>query len=601
MNNIKLFYISKRNFKKAKNLLKKTRGKWAFAGSSYITHAAASNILGPADELRLSAIEPTAIGLLDDYINYIGELSLKYHSRSWWESIISEKNPFLSSILQNLCLYYKVKEQVDGNSNTIILVEDIGLYRLLADNLPITTGRFDMAKTKLAFYLRNLLKCTLNRAYFILTHSIKIVQARVSLRKYYSRIWQRLSSAPLTVIHAWIDARSFDANSNWRDSYFGELDQYLEKQDINFAVLPHLLFKKSFKKFILNLQKKGNPIFLEPHYFLKFRHIWSAALSSLRRPDLKQAPMFKNIDLRGILWEETWKDRLHNRIAYNRLYLKIPVMWKRAGLKVERAIYTFENHTWEKSFLVGLRNAEPEIKTVGYQHSSFSRLLTNYYISQTELSIVPKPDKILTTGDAYKKILSSTFKVAVETAGAFRYEYLFSSDQDNELEKNSITIAASINVNSTIELLVKSIKALENTGIPVLVKIHPVMPLKGGAEFFNDDNLPNNIHLTNKPIEELLLTAAALIYTETTVCLEALVLNVPPVRVLSDFKYLHDPLFDYRDKIFAVQTPEELKEVILNIMENREDIIKNRKQDWQNIIDSLFTRPSRQGLNKFLE
>jgi surface carbohydrate biosynthesis protein (TIGR04326 family) len=595
----KIFLYSRRNIKKCRKLLRKDQYKWAYIGSNFFDYLEVSRKLkGHGREVLNGPLNEEALKIRDEYIEYIGRLSEKFTSLSWWESVISEKQPSNSTIFTNLCLWEKTKKILDEEDNVVVILGNLGLYNAVADYLK---GRqkvpFELL-AKFNFYAKSILLLCLKRTYFVVDQTRKIFITKLKLRSYVKKLQGELKEKPLTVINSWIDKRSFPEEGRYQDSYFKKLPDVAVQEGHNVVIVPYILPTIKYGKAIGFIKKVPDKNFLVPHYFLSFSDILKFSFANFSQIKYKNLPSFREANMDKLLRFDRWNDLINNRICFNRLFYVLPIKLKKCGFQVQRVIYTFENQTWEKVYLLGLRKAFPDAKIIGYQHSSFSGLTLNYYTSNKEIGLVPLPDKIVAAGERPKEILENTFGQRVELGGALRYEYLFKLNEPlikenskSSLETPTVLIATSIEKEETAEFLSKIIAALGRIRAKVILKCHPAWPFEKIKESLKIGSLPTNFHVSSESPSKLLKTADILVATSTTMILEALALNVPVLTVQLGFSIVADPLIDIPSTTFSAHSEEEICEKVEAILKNKKGIIKENKEKWHQIISSFFRFP----------
>jgi surface carbohydrate biosynthesis protein (TIGR04326 family) len=206
-------------------------------------------------------------------------------------------------------------------------------------------------------------------------------------------------------------------------------------------------------------------------------------------------------------------------------------------LPVKNFIFTYENQACQKLFALGFRKFSPETTLTGYVHTYALPMYTLYSISEREQNLVPLPDKIIVNGEQSKKVLVDCGypQDRVFTGGALRYTYLGSEMPAKPGEKGSfdVLVAASVNINEAVELIEKCLEAFSGKpAFNLIIKMHPTLPFGKISKYF--PVLPKNVIVSETPVQELLARSDLVMYTSSTVAIEAVALGVPVIHVKSD-------------------------------------------------------------------
>ncbi len=591
------FLYNRKNLRKCRKILFKEHRKWIYLGDNFLDYFNLSQKLkGLGAEIKAQPLNNIAQGIRKEYIDYIGELSTRYNSLTWWESVISEKQPSNSTLFRNLCLWEKTKSLLNKEKNALLIIGNLGLYNQIADFFKDKESIPFEFLSKCGFYLKSILLLLAKRTFFVLSQIKKIIITKLKLRSYTKQLKRKLQQKPLILINSWIDNRSFSEKRGYYDSYFKKLPDIAAQEGYNVVIIPYILPTIKYGKALDYIKKVPDKNFLVPHYFLSFLDILKFSLANFSQIiKYKNLPLFREANINKLLRFDRWNDLINNRICFNRLFYVLPIKLKKCGFNVQRVIYPFENQTWEKVYLAGLKKAFPQAITVGYQHTSFSSLTTNYYISDKELRLIPLPDKIVTAGERPEEILKGHFSDRVKTGGAIRYEYLF-KQQKRELSKEKkstkrILVALPGEFEEALELLYKISSALKSFEAKIILKSHPTLPLGKIQRYLGLKAFPKNFHIPQSNTPSLLKTADLMIATSTTMALEALALKIPVLKVDLDFSIVAGPLIDMPEAVFSAHTEKDICELTKYILLNKNEIIKEKRNIWEEAISSSFTPP----------
>lgn len=545
-------------------------------------------------------LQEAARSLRQPYINYIGKLSIKNNSPEWWASALSEKNPFVSRVFLYSC-YIKVGQQIiesqEPERPLVFLVENNCLRQDLAQNLLHLPGRELRLMKPFAEDILNKLKDShtllLKKSFFILNSAFRILIAnsnkpsQVEIKKYGERP---------TFILTWANLRSFDENNNYRDSFFGELPSKLKARGNNVVIVPYVLGGLSIYKECIKKMRQSDEKFLPLESFLKISDTLRIALKELASvPKRRRYPPFEGLEISEIIFNEYRGDWIETRRTALLLFKEVIKNWKAAEIPVDVLILTFENRIREKIINIALKELYPSAYVIGYQHSTVSKMYLDHFFSRYESSILPFPDRLVTNGEYYERLLRESGYDAkkIVCGGAIRYSNLLrltdmTVSKKDGMHTPTILVTPSISMNESLELVWKVSNAFrDKPQYHIIIKCHPLMPFHLFAKKLGAP-LPPHFSVSDAQIEDLVKTSDVLIYTTSTTCVEALALGVPVLHVGSDFIIDMDVL-DFKPEIrYSARNKDTIREKIEEALRiTHEDLLEKRKE-WKKVVSEMF-------------
>jgi surface carbohydrate biosynthesis protein (TIGR04326 family) len=239
-------------------------------------------------------------------------------------------------------------------------------------------------------------------------------------------------------------------------------------------------------------------------------------------------------------------------------------------------LYYCEMQAWEKALNAAKKDINPQIRTIGYQHSSVSRNDLSYFYDKTETvswgkpSDLPLPDILACNGKYLYDLLSeSGYPNLIETE-AVRYLYLheiLSLESMPRKGRPLLLVAGPYNRDEA-----KALTSLVCAAFPradrfdIWFKGHPSMPFE---EIFQDlglDYLHAGFIIQHDNISEYLSKAWAVIVPTSTVAMEALGAGCEVIIPVFPDAMLMNPLADFEDYHHHVTTPQELRLVMEKIV-----------------------------------
>lgn len=542
--------------------------------------------------------------LMKEYNDFIGDLNYKYDSISWWAGLIASKNLFITSFYINI---YKFLQFVDvikkiDDKDVIVLVDNKYLLKQIISychennikiNLitPIAKKIFEPSMTIYKFIKNNF--------YFLLSRweKKKLIDRNLkkSIRKHLD------TTKSYYVLRTWIDRRTFSSKNNFYDVYFGKLETYLDgKKD--YVILAEIIsdFKQNIKKIRDNFT---NNLIIPQEYFLKYFDCIKVIFLQFKKEfiiskEIKISGYNVKYLVNGAIQEAKYTGEIRNNLSYFYIAKNLS---KR--LKCNTFTYPFENHSWEKMILFGLRKFSSNTYTIGYQHSSLLLRELNHFPSKKEEKIIPLPHKIITVGNETKRILEKYGHYAegiIHPGCALRYEYLFKKKMKKCILTKKILVAFSTDAEESSNLLTFLIKSFEKeTTISLLIKPHPDIPIEN---IETCQKLPKNFEIiTDKSIEELLMEIDLLIYCGTTVCMEALMMGIPLIYIDINKFYDCDPLFECNHLKWTVKHEKDLIETINKIYDMDDKNFKKQQKQAKEYMKDYFSPVNNKGLREFIE
>jgi hypothetical protein len=193
--------------------------------------------------------------------------------------------------------------------------------------------------------------------------------------------------------------------------------------------------------------------------------------------------------------------------------------------------WPWENHSWERNFVRLARTIRT--KTIGYQHATVGKQELNYSPASNPDGADSLPEHILASGPVSRDILENSGipGLRLTIAGSFRAQNQSFPHFDRS---GPIFLALPFDGEISAEM-VEAVRALGAEGRKFLVKPHPMTPY-----FFNESE---GVKATSLPLERQ-QSLAAVIYSATTVGLEAVLGGLPTLEFLPSSKSPMDVLPD---------------------------------------------------------
>lgn len=539
-----------------------------------------------------------------EYINFIASLAKKSHRLYWWASALSEKNSFLSKLFSRLYTIICLGDTLKNISikNIVIICSDSVLKKQIVYNFK---NSYDV-KLPLLFHLQFYLQKTMFILIGILKRCVKALIeykhvwfARKHLRAKINDIYKHNN---YVVLRTWADHRSYKTGS-YNDPYFKRLLNYLVHQNESVLIFTGCI--GNYEQNILRFENDPDNLIIPTNFYLCMSDVVRSLLGTIfRRPSVS-----KNISFRGKGIFYLIADELLRDIATSSFFSALIEYYScqrlAENISIKKFIHTFENYTWEKMSNLGLKSHNWNITTVGFQHAFISRNSFKYFPGVAEKAIAPLPNKIVTMGKRTREIMENfgNYPEGLFSTGcALRQEYLFKLPTLPRNVDGGIFIPLTITVEDTVKVL-NFIFEAGLGGFPdkIYLRFHPTIQVKKVLKRINF-SLPSNFIISeNPPVHKELERCSVVLYTFTTVCLEALKMSRPVIYLDVNYPLELDPLFEYSGLKTTCRKPAELKEKIETFRRMDDSIFTKEFNKANNYLNDYFGQVSDQALSVFIQ
>jgi hypothetical protein len=523
--------------------------------------------------------------ILRDYIGAVGQLGeWNGHISLWWLTDIASKNAYTSPLLlpiRELTHCLDAMQAIKGTNRTLFL---------LYPSWPTVMALKHMAfrnRCKFSILSWPWSRITAKWLGKLKTWSGMFISAAVTLWEIKRTIkhfgHKAVSSVgekkPIYLIKSFVYQDSFKDDGSYQDPFFGEVAEYLSrklagKAKVVTVALGFTLKQQCYKK--MRFLKKSVAIPLESmlRYNDVVRGVCYLSWMLIAKPfKVKGVVEFLGHDITALLrellasggWRIPFFQYMH-RAAGERLA---------RNYRIVACTLTYEGNPWERAFMAGMRKINPNTRIIGYQHSVIPQAAANMFQSQREMSKIPAPDVVLTTGAVPANILrkyGAFPEERIKVSCGLRYNYLDeiqpqSRHRSGDHEKIRILVAL-CGVIETLPLVRYAIgQARSHQHVEFLIRAHPVLPFEKLQLLINDTNvLPANIRISRgSSVMEDILECDAVLYWGSSVALEGIRLGKPAIHFSQDDFLSYDPLFDLVDFKWVVNSQKDIMDVLNQI------------------------------------
>jgi hypothetical protein len=483
-----------------------------------------------------------------DYTEFIASLNCAHKEKFlWWCTDISSKNRYVSplpDLIQELMEFDRGLRACQDRP-LLFVGPSIGIYRAL-DKMVIKHGRKliwpDAARQIIFKSLGGAIKSLARLSLYAARFYARAVWARAALGPHAGR-WLS-PQKQFYVIKTFSYPSSWNEQGEYNDSFFGRLPRILSK-DKNVLVWSY--HWTGYREFIKRIPADGEIFILPVEFFLGLDDVLRAVWRILTfRVPVKGKEFFRRLDVSDILRFELARTINGVQIFQLLHYDATHNMFKK--LSAQTFLFTFENNPWERMCMLACRHFSPSTKVIGCQHSVVPEAALNMFVNPLESTIVPLPDRVLTTGGIPKEILQyygDYGSVPVIKACALRYDYLFRVKPGPRQKGRGQVLLVLDGVEQTRQMLTFVLEQLgRHENYKLRVRCHPALPwslLKNKFHF--EVASYANIDIATGPLQDDLAWSDMVIYWQSAIVLEAISMGKPVINYKSDDILSYDPLF----------------------------------------------------------
>jgi hypothetical protein len=511
---------------------------WVYFGTDTTCSERIARILGDAIHLRHTAddLQEAADTSRAEYIEIIGGLNAAFSSRRWWLTTVSEKNPFVTRLFLWICYLRVFCRLIADNSVTFLVVAEnhalLNACKKMAEKTGYESIIMKSSILRAVSRIRHAGSDYISLAYFVIGFLLRIILAR-TVRFVRGRTGH--SPGPVHIIHSWTDQRSFSGGT-YNNVYFHDLAPIIESEGGTVVDLVQVLPTLPYLSAIRKLKGSARTVLLFEEC-LRFREPVVAAFSIWSyRPRIPAVVLSDGLEITPLVQAELAEGRFDTRSAQSYLAYCAGKGLARRN-RIVSFIYTFENHMWEKMFNLALREHSPETRRIGYVHSIVNRMYTCYSLGPKEADIVPLPDVIAVNGKRAARVLASSGfdRCMIVVWGALRDFALYGTGKKRDVNaQKTVLVATSAGLGPSLELARIALRSFhKETALSVIIKFHPTIKVSRTLAMLPP--LPPHFTVSEDPVSALLPVSDLLLYTESTVCVEALAQHIPLIHVKSSF------------------------------------------------------------------
>ena len=411
----------------------------------------------------------------------------------------------------------------------------------------------------------------------------------------------RAESAAL-VIRSYGFAGSF-VDHSYRDPFFQPLAERLITRKIRFQWLIYLQAHDPKTLSAASSLRSDESLKFYEEYLNNF-HLWRIALTA---PFVWFAARSALRDISPILFEEAFE-------LFSQGGFFHPILHYFAGRLVTennptaRILYPFENLSWERLFLRGIKEANPTAPTIGFQHSLLVPLFLPTRLARGEWRDVQLPEKIFTTGDLALECMAEKGhypRELMKTGCMLRQRSGPAYNPARAPKTSGINVLVTLN---TVPDAVGILRFLQRSCIgpgavaKITLRFHPLF----GPEMIRPlVTMPENdfVHIdAETSIEKSAAQSDVVLYCGSTAAVECLLLRGTPLIYLAINDIAeYDVLESMTTLKRSVEEPTALAQIILELASLSTDQYAAESKGAKTYLDGYFKPANTRILDEFIE
>jgi surface carbohydrate biosynthesis protein (TIGR04326 family) len=504
---------------------------------------------------------------LDKYRQLMAQLNARNHSLHWWAMPFTDKNALLRPCFNDIAQFLLIVELAHGNA---------GLLLVITESADLSAQVQAWAGQK-GIKIHNLYREPWSWRRFLKRHSpagVVNVVIRTALLWFLSRRYRpkRNQRDSHLVIATLTHPRSFSSPKGYEDAYFGSLVDHVAASDQDTVILTQVIERPLAQLKQLKSLKFGIPI-VPVESCLNFQDISACAYHAFKKylwptRGLQGPIQIDELDV-SCLVKRVIVDTCRSGNFFMSLRMYYGAKRLAQTVRTTLCLFPYENRSWEKMVLIGMRSVSPNIQMVGYQHASVTVSHTNLLLQDSEADLTPLPSRILTTGEIVKGWLErdGNYPPGTIKAGcALRQSQSIEAEtKRRKPQLNHVLVALATNIGEYVRILIFLEAAFSSSDhYTVRVRPHPAFTLESALNVA-PLNRRDFFSPSTGPLSEDLEWADVVLYASSTVGLEAVSLGIPVVHLdVGDFLET-DPILGWDEFKWSVREPSKLISTLKNI------------------------------------
>ncbi len=495
----------------------------------------------------------------DKFVNFIADLNEKNQSWLWWCLNFTNKNPISTSLCSEAFHLLNIVKAASASG---------------IDKLLVITKNRDIAKQFFLYSRGKSIKVTyaigwgrFSARHFLLKYTPS-GSVYAFLRMFFCAVYAKVNfpvkfktDKKRNVVFSILSPQSFKKDGSYSDVYFGRFIEYLREKKydfINLVTVRPAFYRRLLKK--VRTEVSDVPIFPVERFLTigDLVRCFFISISKYFSPiRLSGSTKIDGVDIARLIKKNIRYDYM-TPFFFDNLKVYFAVKKLARKMRIARFFYPFENRPFEKMAILALREASPETHITGYQHASISLRHTNFLLGRSESSFTPLPDSIITMGEATKDILMNkgNFPQEIIKVGCALRQAPFSGKAKKRKEKiRNLFVALATNIEEYVKVIdFLNEASIDSSGYELWIRPHPVFSLEEAIKITGTPRF--TFHKADKEsLEECYSWADAILYVHSTLAIESIMRGIPVINLGVQNPLDPDPLFDFNEYKWRVDSP----------------------------------------------
>jgi hypothetical protein len=503
--------------------------RWLFLNPRYTELLRWKTVVGTEPLPLGPRLNATAHRLRMPFLRTMAELGRRYQSIGWWVSRLSERNPMVSPLFLRCCYLVTALELLRESEEDLLIVSDSAA---LLDSIAreARASGWKVERRGEAEEVHNAFQSLLRIAVFTW--------------RWMRRTRGSAARVDGILLRTWLDESSFGGDGTLHDRYFTKLSSWLQARGHRVTIMPVLMnLRRSEREAWRWLAASGRNI-LDRWTLHGAGDVARAIMACASQLRIRfQSVHIAEIDATALFEEERQRSLFDTGSLDAALWYTLPKRLAKRGDRVTLFLDLFENMITEKPLLAGFREFMPSTRIVAFQHAVPAPLLVSIFVPAEEVDFAPLPDRILTNGSFFTRVLVDAGLPAALAgeAPALRYEYIH--EMNDAVHGDGVLVPLPLPLDDAVELLAKVHAALSaDSTIPVLVKPHPMSDLSDVLRTAGIDGVPAHWTIASGDMKSALRRAKVVVTLGSSTAFEAVAAGWSVVTVGRDAALDQNPL-----------------------------------------------------------
>lgn len=532
MEDIRFIFTDPENVSSFKDHVLEDDWQWVYCGVDSNIREGVKGILGSENRFFFAQdLQRLCLLKKDEFLNWITGWEKDQDMIIGIGSLISYKSPLGSDLFLNYCFMLLIQEWIKEDRKMLFVLESPWMLKACSENFHRSDIRISQSHTYLfKKCLKNSLVANLRSLSKAWSSVVLLSSVRVHCIMSKVRPLGELEDAADVFTCTWIEERSFK-DGQFRDPYMGNLNAFYERKGLRTKTLTLPLFPRGLLKEVFH-----NDNIIPTIYFSSFSDIFRSFYRILTVNPSRKVNSINGLNMTRFLDNAyiAGKDVVFQSTLNYYCFLRF---FKQPRLSFSALIYPFENQPWDKVMIKAMRNSGRTFKGVGYQHSTISPLLLNFFLGKDEDKVISLPDMIVANGEHWASVLKNArYSCPIENGGSLRFSSSakaadLTTDIDSARHKNedNVLVLLSASLWYSLDILYFLLSSAP-TNRTYLIKPHPDIPeriIRKSIPYF-----PENFIFIEGSMDECMAKAGWAVHVGTTAAVECM------MNGLTVFKYL---------------------------------------------------------------